>query len=77
MAQLVVRQLDDELVLALKRRAARLGQSAEAVHREILREALTSELARPSFKDFLRQMPAVGEDDDFAAPRDLPREPGL
>ena len=77
MAQLVVRQLDDELVLALKQRAARSGRSAEAEHREILREALGLELHRPSFKHFLLDMPAVGEDEDFASPRDLPREPAL
>lgn len=77
MAQLVVRQLDDKLVLALKRRAARSGRSAEAEHREILREALAPELQRPSFKRFLLEMPAVGEDEDFVTPRDLPREPAL
>lgn len=75
MAQLVVRQLDEALILALKRRAARFGRSTEAEHREILREALTAELERPSFKRFLREMPAVGEDSDFDTPRDLPREP--
>jgi len=77
MAQLVVRQLDNELVLALKQRAARSGRSAEAEHREILREALGSELQHPSFKLFLLDMPAVGEDEDFVSPRDLPREPAL
>ncbi len=77
MAQLLVRQLDDALVLALKQRAARSGRSAEAEHREILREALSSELQRPSFKLFLLDMPAVGEDEDFAAVRDLPRGPAL
>ena len=77
MAQLVVRQLDDDLVLALKRRAARSGRSAEAEHREILREALTSDLQHSSFKRFLLEMPSVGEDEDFVAPRDLPREQPL
>jgi len=76
-AQLIVRQLDEGLVLALKRRAARLGRSAEAEHREILREALAGELERPSFKRFLQEMPAVGDDSDFESPRDLPREPVL
>lgn len=73
MAQLVLRQLDDALVVALKRRAARLGRSAEAEHRAILREALAPELVGPRFKNFLREMPAVGEDSDFDLPRDLPR----
>jgi plasmid stability protein len=43
-----VRNLDDELIAKLKRRAARHGRSAEAEHREILRQALEAE-AEPSF----------------------------
>jgi plasmid stability protein len=43
-----VRNLDDELIARLKRRAARHGRSAEAEHREILRPALANE-AEPSF----------------------------
>ena len=74
MAQLIVRHLDDELVRALKRRAAQNGRSAEAEHRAILRRALAVDADRPSFKDFLLSMPNVGVDDDFAAPRDMPRE---
>jgi antitoxin FitA len=42
-AQLHVRNLDDELVARLKRRAARHGRSVEAEHREILRQALSVE----------------------------------
>jgi plasmid stability protein len=45
---LSVRNLDDELILCLKRRAARHGRSAEAEHREILRQALYRE-TKPSF----------------------------
>jgi plasmid stability protein len=75
--QLIVRNLEEDLVLALKRRAAKAGRSAEAEHREILRAALAKERARPSFKRLLAQMPSVGRDDDFAMPRDLPREPAL
>ncbi len=73
MGQLIVRNLDDELVLALKRRAARHGRSAEAEHRAILRAVLADDADRPSFKKFLLSMPDVGVDQDFAAPRDLPR----
>lgn len=40
MTQLMVRNLPDELVVALKRRAARRNRSAEQEHREILRAAL-------------------------------------
>jgi plasmid stability protein len=43
-----VRNLDDELVGRLKRRAARHGRSTEAEHREILRQALATEV-EPSF----------------------------
>ncbi len=38
-----VRNLDDDLVARLKRRAARHGRSTEAEHREILRQALAVE----------------------------------
>lgn len=41
MATLTVRQLDDEVVRRLRIRAAEHGRSAEAEHREILRQALT------------------------------------
>jgi antitoxin FitA len=49
MAQLIVRNLDEELVTRLKLRAAEHGRSAEAEHREILRQALAVETRR-SFK---------------------------
>ncbi len=73
MGQLIVRKLDDELVRALKRRAAKRGRSAEAEHREILRVALAPEISQASFKVALASMPAVGSDEDFLARRDLPR----
>ena len=44
-----VRNLDDELIARLKRRAARHGRSTEAEHREILRQALANE-EEPSFE---------------------------
>ncbi len=40
--------------------AARYGRSAEAEHREILRETLTAEVMRRSFKSFLARMPDAG-----------------
>src|ERR1700732_5314405 len=43
-----VRNLDDELITRLKRRAARHGRSTEAEHREILRQALAGD-DEPSF----------------------------
>ncbi|MFP3945161.1 MAG: FitA-like ribbon-helix-helix domain-containing protein [Alphaproteobacteria bacterium] len=57
---LQVRNLDDDLIVRLKRRAARHGRSAEAEHREILRQALSSEV-EPSFMELaadLRRMTA-------------------
>jgi len=39
-----VRNLDDELIAKLKRRAARHGRSTEAEHREILRHVLSTEV---------------------------------
>jgi len=38
-----VRNLNDDLIARLKRRAARHGRSTEAEHREILRQALADE----------------------------------
>jgi plasmid stability protein len=46
---LCVRNLDDELIARLKRRAARHGRSTEAEHRKILRQALAAEV-EPSFE---------------------------
>jgi plasmid stability protein len=43
-----VRNLDDDLIARLKRRAARHGRSTEAEHREILRQALIGDV-EPSF----------------------------
>lgn len=40
---LIVRNVEDEVVRRLKIRAARHDRSAEAEHREILRQALASE----------------------------------
>jgi plasmid stability protein len=48
MGNLHVRNLEDELILRLKRRAARHGRSTEAEHREILRLALAGD-NEPSF----------------------------
>jgi len=39
-----VRNLDDDLIARLKRRAARHGRSTEAEHREILRQAPVGEV---------------------------------
>jgi plasmid stability protein len=73
MAQLIVRNLPDQVVASLKRRAAEHNRSAEAEHREILRQALLGE-AKGSLKDALVKMPDVGADEDFARPRARRRE---
>ncbi len=73
MAQLVVRGLEDDLVVLLKQRAAARGRSAEAEHRVILREALVDSDPRRTFKALLLSMPDVGVDDDYRPVRDLPR----
>ena len=58
MAQLVVRNVEEEVVRALKLRAARQGRSAEAEHRELLKAALLKPAGR-SFKEFLASMPKI------------------
>ncbi len=64
MAQLVVRNLDQAIVDALKKRAARHGHSAEAEHRAILSEALLRP-QKKSFAEVLASIPNVGRDEDF------------
>jgi len=73
MAQLIVRNIEDGVVRALKRRAIEHGRSAEAEHRQILRDVLTDDDPRPSFRELLMSMPDVGEDAEFRIPRDGPR----
>jgi antitoxin FitA len=68
MAQLIVRNIEQELVDALKIRAAKHGRSAEAEHRELLRHALLRGTATP-LKSHLLNMPNVGTDDDFEPER--------
>jgi len=63
MANLLVRNVEDRVVQALKARAGREQISAEALHRKILEEALISR--RKSFAQVLASMPEVGTDADF------------
>lgn len=65
MANLLVRNLDDPLVQALRERAAAHGRSMEAEHRAILAETLLRPTKR-SFAEVLSLMPNVGRDEDFA-----------
>jgi len=68
MAQLIVRELDDDIVRRLKLRAAERGHSAEEEHRQILRRALRD----APLGAHLAGIPDVGEDDDFARQDDDP-----
>jgi plasmid stability protein len=72
MAQLIVRNLDDDILKRLRRRAAESGRSVEAEHREILREALVGK--RKSLKEHLLHMPDTGRDEDFLRKRDKGRK---
>jgi plasmid stability protein len=65
MAQLVVRNLPEEVVKALKQRAAKHNRSAEQEHREILQAALKGPRRR-GLAEVLGSMPEVGEESDFA-----------
>lgn len=69
MANLIVRNIDDAIVKALKQRASRHGVSAEAEHRKILEQVLLQP-ARKSFAEVLQQMPNVGNDADFERVQD-------
>lgn len=54
MAQLLVRNVDDELIRRLKMRAAATGRSAEAEHRLILEQALRHDVE--GFKERARRL---------------------
>lgn len=64
MPNLLVRDVDPEIVDALKEKAAKHKRSAEAEHRDILKNALLRP-AKRSFAEVLASMPNVGEDEDF------------
>jgi plasmid stability protein len=55
MGQLTVRKLDDEIIRRLKIRAAEHGRSAEAEHREILKQALSDDRPRMSREEWFRR----------------------
>ncbi len=64
MPSLVVRNIDSEIVQALKVRAGEHGISAEAEHRKIL-ELILLKPKRKSFSEALLAIPNVGLDSDF------------
>ncbi len=69
MANLIVRNIDNAIVTALKQRAARHGVSAEAEHRKILEQVLLQP-PRKSFAEVLGLIPTVGIDADFERVQD-------
>ena len=63
--QLLVREVVEELVKALKKRAVANGRSTEAEHRMILEKALRGP-RKLSLAEALTKIPPFGKDDDFA-----------
>lgn len=70
--QIIVRNLEEEVVRRLKKRAGEHGVSMEEEHRRILREVLMPEAGKRSFKEVLMDMPDAGEDGIFERDRSLP-----
>ncbi len=64
MANLLVRNIEYEVVEALKARSGKHGISAEEEHRRILRSALLGP-KKKSFAEALMSIPNVGQDADF------------
>jgi antitoxin FitA len=73
MAQLLVRDLDGEVVQALRQKAAEEGTSVEEAHRRLLRSALLSKRSTKSFKEALLEMPDDGDDSIFRRTKRKPR----
>lgn len=74
MAQLTIRNVDDEVVAALKLRAGQRGRSAEAEVREILRTTLLPPGPSMAFLDFLATMPVDLDEEVLRRSGELPRE---
>ncbi|MEE8057935.1 MAG: hypothetical protein V3T17_08875 [Pseudomonadales bacterium] len=64
MANLVVRNIDESIVRALKAKSGEKGISAQALHRQILADTLLNPAKKP-FVEVLASIPNVGEDADF------------
>jgi plasmid stability protein len=70
---LLVRNVEEEIVARLKRRAARHGRSAEAEHREILRRALSLD-DEPSFETLAAEIRALTRGRRHTPSEELQRE---
>lgn len=79
MASLTIRDLDDNLKLGLRMRAARHSRSMEEEVRQILRQAVQGDAAVLPQQDLAARIrarvAAVGGVDLKIAPRELPRDP--
>ena len=64
MANLIVRNIDEKIVDALKARAGKYGRSAEAEHRRIL-ESVLLRPRKKKFSEALQSIPDAGTDIDF------------
>jgi antitoxin FitA len=69
MANLIVRNIDEAIVKALKMRASQHGVSAEAEHRKILEQVLLKP-QKKLFSEVLSLIPNVGNDADFERVQD-------
>ena len=69
MPNLIVRNVSEDVIKALKKRAGQHGTSAEAEHRKILTQALLKPRKR-SFAEAIATMPNVGMDSDFERVQD-------
>jgi plasmid stability protein len=73
MASLSIRNLEDDLLARLKRRAARHGRSAEAEVRDILRRTLNGE-AETDFEVLAAELRALTGGRQHTPAEDLQRE---
>jgi antitoxin FitA len=76
MAQLLVRNLDDDVKTRLTQRARRHGRSTEEEAREILRKAVITEEMVPPLGSRLRaRFEGIGLDEDIPELRGYPAQP--
>ena len=76
MPALVVGNIDESIIIALKERAVAHQWSTEAEHRAILAEVL-SKPKRKTFAEALSSIPCVGNDVDFVRINDDTRAPNV
>jgi plasmid stability protein len=77
MAQMVVRNLDDDVKLKLQQRARQHGRSTEEEVREILREAVRSDpqISKPVGKRLRALFSGIGLEEDILEWRGQPATP--